>query len=81
MLYRRYGEDFNFGAYGMSKTADLQRVLLPISYDETKDAVRANLNTWKSAFEYLANGSEIGADPLSAASTTAMPFTQSIDPD
>ncbi|MDA9943306.1 lysophospholipid acyltransferase family protein [Paracoccaceae bacterium] len=62
------------------KSADLQRVVLPISFDETKDAVRENLATRKNALEYLADGGAIGVFPGGTVSTAATPFAQPMDP-
>ena len=62
------------------KSADLQRVILPISFDETKDAVRENLATRKNALAYLADGGAIGVFPGGTVSTAATPFAQPMDP-
>jgi len=62
------------------KSADLQRVVLPISFDETKDAVRENLATRKNALAYLADGGAIGVFPGGTVSTAAKPFAQPMDP-
>ena len=62
------------------KSADLQRVFLPISFDETKDAVRENLATRKNALAYLADGGAIGVFPGGTVSTAATPFAQPMDP-
>ena len=39
---------------------ELSRIVLPISFNETKDAVKLNLATRKNALEYLANDGAIG---------------------
>ncbi|MDA8636936.1 lysophospholipid acyltransferase family protein [Rhodobacteraceae bacterium] len=62
------------------KSADLQRVVLPISFDETEDAVRENLATRKNALAYLADGGAIGVFPGGTVSTAATPFAQPMDP-
>ena len=62
------------------KSADLQRVVLPISFDETKDAVRENLATRKNALAYLADAGAIGVFPGGTVSTAATPFAQPMDP-
>jgi len=62
------------------KSADLQRVVLPISFDETKDAVRENLATRKNALAYLADWGAIGVFPGGTVSTAATPFAQPMDP-
>ena len=62
------------------KSADLQRVVLPISFDETKDAVRENLATRRNALAYLADEGAIGVFPGGTVSTAATPFAQPMDP-
>lgn len=62
------------------KSEDLQCVVLPISFDETKDSVRENLTTRKSALAYLAEGGAIGVFSGGTVSTAATPFAQPMDP-
>ncbi|MDF1718085.1 MAG: lysophospholipid acyltransferase family protein [Antarcticimicrobium sp.] len=62
------------------KTEDLNRIILPISFDETKEAVRSNIETRKAALEYLADGGAIGIFPGGTVSTAARPFSHPMDP-
>lgn len=56
------------------KAPDLNRVLLPISFDATEAAVQLNLDTRKQALRYLAEGGTIGIFPGGTVSTSAKPF-------
>ncbi|MEM7075909.1 MAG: lysophospholipid acyltransferase family protein [Pseudomonadota bacterium] len=62
------------------KAEDLNRIILPVSFDETKDAVALNLATRKKALSYLADGGAIGIFPGGTVSTGARPFAQPLDP-
>ncbi|WP_298835430.1 lysophospholipid acyltransferase family protein [uncultured Roseobacter sp.] len=62
------------------RSADLNRVVLPISFDETREAVAANITTRKKALDYLAAGGAIGVFPGGTVSTAARPFSTPMDP-
>jgi putative hemolysin len=62
------------------KAEDLNRILLPISFDETRDAVQLNLQTRATALQYLADGGAIGVFPGGTVSTAATPFSRPMDP-
>ena len=62
------------------KAGDIERVILPISFDETKDAMRQNLETRKTALAYLGAGGAIGIFPGGTVSTAAKPFSHPMDP-
>lgn len=62
------------------KAKDLNRVILPISFDETKEAVKLNLETRRVALDYLNNGGAIGIFPGGTVSTAAKPFAHPMDP-
>ncbi|MGV6840182.1 MAG: lysophospholipid acyltransferase family protein [Planktomarina sp.] len=73
--------DFRILAHRVFRKAqDLDRVILPVSFDETKDAVKLNLETRKTALEYLAQGGAIGIFPGGTVSTAAKPFARPMDP-
>ena len=59
---------------------DIERVILPICFDETKDAIRLNLNTRAKALEFLRGGGAIGVFPGGTVSTAAKPFQRPMDP-
>lgn len=56
------------------KAPDLRRVILPISFDETPEAVALNLQTRRTALDYLTGGGAIGIFPGGTVSTAATPF-------
>ncbi len=73
--------DFKILAHQIFRKADdLKKVILPISFDETKEAVRTNIQTRKEALEYLEQGGAIGIFPGGTVSTAAKPFEQPMDP-
>ncbi|GGO52036.1 Putative hemolysin [Roseovarius pacificus] len=73
--------DFRILAHQVFRKAeDVSRIILPISFDETKEAVQLNLETRKRALEYLGQGGAIGIFPGGTVSTAAKPFAQPMDP-
>lgn len=77
---RRQG-DFRILAHRVFRRAeDLERVILPISFDETKEAVALNVETRKAALAYLAGGGAIGVFPGGTVSTAVRPFARPMDP-
>ncbi len=62
------------------RSPDLERVILPISFDETKEAAKLNLETRAEAVRYLNEGGAIGIFPGGTVSTAAKPFSQPMDP-
>jgi putative hemolysin len=73
--------DFRILANSVFKRAEaLNRVILPISFDETKEAVRLNLTTRATALKYLADGGVIGVFPGGTVSTAKKPFSKPMDP-
>ena len=77
---RRQG-DFRVLAHRIFRRAqELEKVILPISFDDTKEAARQNLETRAEAVRYLKNGGAIGIFPGGTVSTAAKPFSQPMDP-
>lgn len=73
--------DFRILAHQVFRKAeDLNRIILPISFDETKEAVKKNLETRKEALRYLDNNGAIGIFPGGTVSTAAKPFSHPMDP-
>jgi putative hemolysin len=73
--------DFRILANSVFKRAeDLNNVLLPISFDDTKDALKLNLTTRATALDYLGQGGAIGVFPGGTVSTGAKPFSRPMDP-
>lgn len=62
------------------KAEDLTRVILPISFDETRAAVQQNIDTRREALRYLGAGGAIGIFPGGTVSTAARPFARPMDP-
>ncbi|WP_300016941.1 lysophospholipid acyltransferase family protein [uncultured Roseobacter sp.] len=62
------------------KAEDLNRVILPISFETTKDALALNIATRKTALDYLRDGGAIGIFPGGTVSTAARPFSRPMDP-
>ncbi|MDG2340979.1 MAG: lysophospholipid acyltransferase family protein [Paracoccaceae bacterium] len=63
-----------------NKADDLSQMILPICFDDTKEAVRQNLATRKEALRYLSDGGAIGIFPGGTVSTSAKPFSRPMDP-
>ncbi|WP_422393989.1 lysophospholipid acyltransferase family protein [Pontivivens ytuae] len=74
-------QDFRIIAHQVfQKAQDLNRIILPISFDETKEAQRLNLETRKTALDYLREGGCIGIFPGGTVSTAARPRGIPLDP-
>lgn len=63
------------------KATDINRIILPISFDTSKEALVLNLETRKAARRFLGEGGAIGIFPGGTVSTAAKPFAQPMDPD
>lgn len=73
--------DFRIMAHRVFRKAeDIERVILPISFDDTKEALALNIETRKTALAYLAQGGAIGIFPGGTVSTAAKPFGRPMDP-
>ena len=62
------------------RAEDLNRVILPVSFEETKEALARNIQTRKEALRFLADGGAIGVFPGGTVSTAARPFARPMDP-
>ncbi|MDE3123538.1 MAG: lysophospholipid acyltransferase family protein [Paracoccaceae bacterium] len=81
LLLDRVRGDFRILAHSVFRRArELDEVILPISFDETKEAVKLNLETRANALKYLSDGGAIGVFPGGTVSTAARPFGQPMDP-
>lgn len=80
ILSRARGDFRILAHHVFRKAPDLERVILPINFDETKEAVRQNLDTRKTALDYLAQGGAIGVFPGGTVSTARKPFATPMDP-
>ncbi|WP_126977934.1 lysophospholipid acyltransferase family protein [Frigidibacter oleivorans] len=73
--------DFRILANSVFRRAeDLNRIVLPISFEDTKEAQRQNLETRAEALRYLKAGGAIGIFPGGTVSTAARPFGRPMDP-
>ena len=81
LILARTRGDFRILAHRIfRKAAELDRVILPISFDETREAQETNLETRRRALGYLADGGAIGIFPGGTVSTALTPFGRPIDP-
>jgi len=62
------------------KSEDLNRIILPINFDETKEAQAENIRTRRIALDYLGQGGAIGVFPGGTVSTPTRPFGPPMDP-
>lgn len=73
--------DFRILAHQVFRKAEeLNRVILPISFEDSKAAMKLNLETRKTSLEYLGNGGAIGIFPGGTVSTAMKPFGRPMDP-
>jgi putative hemolysin len=73
--------DFRILAHRVFRKAeDINRIILPISFEDTKEALALNIETRKAALEFLGRGGAIGVFPGGTVSTAARPFGQPMDP-
>lgn len=73
--------DFRIVANTVFRRAeDLNRVILPISFDDTKAGLAQNLETRRAALDYLGRGGAIGIFPGGTVSTAPRPFGYPMDP-
>ncbi|WGW03046.1 lysophospholipid acyltransferase family protein [Tropicibacter oceani] len=62
------------------KAEDLNKVILPVDFDGSKEALKLNLETRKTALEYLGQGGCIGIFPGGTVATGVTPFARPMDP-
>ena len=73
--------DFRILAHKVFRKAeDLDRIILPVNFDETKEAVAQNIETRKVALDYLQEGGCVGVFPGGTVSTAVTPFAKPMDP-
>ena len=73
--------DFRILAHRVFKKAqDLDKVILPINFDETRDGIAKNIETRKKAIRYLIEGGCVGIFPGGTVSTALKPFGKAMDP-
>lgn len=62
------------------KAEELNRIILPVSFDSSKQALAQNIHTRKVALDYLAGGGAVGVFPGGTVSTSARMFGTPMDP-
>lgn len=62
------------------KAEEINRIVLPISFDETKEAMALNIASRKNALDYMAQGGAIGVFPGGTVSTAVTPMARPMDP-
>ncbi len=62
------------------KSRDLSDVILPIDFDETKEAQQSNLRTRKESLAYLGAGGCVGIFPGGTVSTSSKLWNRAMDP-
>ncbi|MBN2906497.1 MAG: lysophospholipid acyltransferase family protein [Rhodobacteraceae bacterium] len=80
-ILSRVRGDFRILAHAVFRRAEaLNRVVLPVSFDQGRHAVEANIATRKAALDHLARGGAMGVFPGGTVSTAARPFSCPMDP-
>ncbi|MEO0393033.1 MAG: lysophospholipid acyltransferase family protein [Pseudomonadota bacterium] len=73
--------DFKIMAHKIfHKAKDLQDIILPVSFDTTREAMQTNLQTRRVALDFLAEGGCVGIFPGGTVSTSLKLFSQPMDP-
>ena len=62
------------------KAREIDKIILPIDFDGTREAQRVNIETRKEALGFLADGGAIGIFPGGTVSTSREPFGPAMDP-
>ncbi len=80
-ILSRVRGDFRILANSVFRRAEeLNRVVLPISFEDTRAALAQNIETRATALNFLAAGGAIGVFPGGTVSTAAKPFAHPMDP-
>ncbi|MGH1412170.1 MAG: lysophospholipid acyltransferase family protein [Pelagimonas sp.] len=73
--------DFRILAHRIFRKAEeLDKIILPVSFDETREAVQQNLETRKDCLKYLGQGGCVGIFPGGTVATAEKPFGPPMDP-
>ncbi len=62
------------------KATDLDRIILPVNFEDGRTALQENLNTRKTALAYLSQGGCVGVFPGGTVSTALTPMSHPMDP-
>lgn len=77
---RRKGDFKILANHVFRRAPDLERAILPISFEDTKDAIKDNLKTRADALDYLAQGGAIAVFPGGTVSTAPGLRKPALDP-
>lgn len=81
LVMARRRDEFRILAHNVFKRApEIDRIILPVDFSETKEAVKANLRTRAEALRFLDEDGAIGVFPGGTVSTAATPFGAPMDP-
>lgn len=81
LILSRVRGDFKILANSVfQKAGALDPIILPVSFDPSKQAIQSNLQTRKAALEYLSQGGAIGVFPGGTVSTARSPLGKPRDP-
>jgi len=73
--------DFRILANSVFRRAEeLNRVILPVSFDGTREAMQLNIETRKKCLDFLGEGGAVGIFPSGTVATAARPFGRPMDP-
>lgn len=73
--------DFRILAHQIFRRAvELERVILPVSFDATREAQQINVTTRRLALNHLGQGGAVGVFPGGTVSTGLRPFSHPMDP-
>jgi putative hemolysin len=73
--------DFRILAHKVFRKAEeLDGIVLPVDFEESREAVHKNIETRRVALDYLAHGGCIGVFPGGTVATAATPFARPMDP-
>ncbi|WP_424930407.1 lysophospholipid acyltransferase family protein [Amaricoccus tamworthensis] len=81
MLSQTRGDFRVIAHHVFRKASELNRVILPIAFDNSKESREINLATRKQALRFLAEGGCMGIFPGGTVSTALKPFGQPADPE
>ena len=80
-ILRKVRGDFRIMAHHVFRKAEeLNKIILPISFDDTREAMALNIETRKTALSYLDHGGAIGIFPGGTVSTSSKLFSTPMDP-
>ncbi len=81
LILKKRREEFKIMANRVfRRSSDLDRVIIPISFEGSKEALTQNMENRKAAMNWLKEGGIIGIFPGATVSTSHKPFGKAYDP-